>query len=66
MIFSLISDGFFPDVSRSMEEKDSLKTMMQGVVLFRDQLQRIRAEESELHSYLQNKATGVSKGIHCP
>lgn len=49
-----------------MEEKDSLKTMMQGVVLFRDQLQRIRAEESELHSYLQNKATGVSKCIHCP
>jgi len=50
--------------SLSMEEKDSLKTMMQGVVLFRDQLQRIRAEESELHSYLQNKDDVCSELRH--
>ncbi|CAL1136254.1 unnamed protein product [Cladocopium goreaui] len=42
--------------SLSLEEKDRLMTMLQGIVLFRDQLQRIRSEEQELHSYIEGKA----------
>mmetsp|Transcript_55461 Transcript_55461/g.112845 ORF Transcript_55461/g.112845 Transcript_55461/m.112845 type:complete len:525 (-) Transcript_55461:88-1662(-) len=41
--------------SLSLEEKDRLMTMLQGIVLFRDQLQRIRSEEQELHSYIEGK-----------
>ena len=31
---------------------------LEGIVLFRDQLQRIRSEEHELHSYIEGKALG--------
>lgn len=41
--------------SLSLEEKDRLMTMLQGIVLFRDQLQRIRSEEQDLHSYIEGK-----------
>jgi hypothetical protein len=29
---------------------------LEGIVLFREQLQRIRSEEQELHSYIEGKA----------